>query len=135
MINLQFTKNLQLNNLQISVEDKNKKEYDLTKRTTKFGEDVIVLCKSIKIDIINKPVINQLIRSGTSMGANYCEATNGSSKKDFRNKIFICKKETQETKHWLQLLAKCNSEKTEEIRKLWKECQELIMIFQKIVNT
>lgn len=111
------------------------KKYDLTRRTTRFGEDVIVLCKSIQIDVINKPIINQLIRSGTSMGANYCEATNGSSKKDFRNKIFICKKESQETKHWLQLLAKCNPEKKDEIIKLWKECQELLMIFQKIVNT
>lgn len=110
-------------------------KYNLTGRTTKFGEDVIVLCKSIKVDVVNKPIISQLIRSGTSMGANYCEATNGSSKKDFRNKIFICKKETQKTKHWLQLLAKCNPEKTEEIRKLWRECQELLMIFQKIVNT
>jgi four helix bundle protein len=113
----------------------NKNSYDLTARTTLFGETIIVLCKSTNIDIINKPIISQLIRSGTSVGANYCEATNGSSKKDFRNKIFICKKEAQETKHWLQLLAKCNPEKAEEIRNLWRECQELLMIFQKIVNT
>ena len=112
-----------------------KKEYNLAKRTAKFGEDIIVFCKIIKPDNINKPIINQLVRSGTSIGANYCEANNASSKKDFRNKIFICKKESQETKYWLQMLAKCNPESKEEIRKLWKECQELTMIFQKIINT
>lgn len=111
------------------------KEYNLGKRTIKFGEDIIILCKSFKLDNINKPVINQLIRSGTSVGANYYEANNASSKKDFRNKIFICKKEAQETKYWLQMLDKCNPERKEEARRLWKECQELTMIFQKIINT
>ena len=110
-------------------------KYDLTERTATFGEDVIIFCKSIKQDNINKPILNQLIRSGTSVGANYCEANNASSKKDFRNKIFICKKEAQETKYWLQMLAKCNPERKEEIRKLWKECQELTMIFQTIINS
>jgi four helix bundle protein len=77
----------------------NQPKYDLTERTAKFGEDVIVFCKSVKQDNINKPILNQLVRSGTSVGANYCEANNASSKKDFRNKIFICKKEAQETKY------------------------------------
>lgn len=109
--------------------------YDLEKRLAKFGENVIVLCRDIKPDNINTPVINQLVRSGTSIGANYCEANNASSKKDFRNKIFICKKEAQETKYWLQMLARCQLEKKEEIRSCWKECQELTMIFQAIVNS
>lgn len=115
----------------------NQKEnkYNLEKRTTDFSEEIVVLCKSIKSDNINKPIINQLIRSGTSIGANYCEANNASSKKDFKNKIFICKKESQETKYWLQILAKCQPEIKEGIRKLWKECQELTMIFQKIINS
>jgi len=113
----------------------NNKKYNLDIRTAKFGEDIIVFCKSLKPDNINRPIINQLIRSGTSIGANYCEANNASSKKDFRNKIFICKKESQETKYWLQMIAKCHPERKEEIRKLWKECQELTMIFQKIIST
>jgi four helix bundle protein len=110
-------------------------KYNLIERTAKFGEDIIVFCKSLKPDIINKPIINQIIRSGTSIGANYCEANNASSKKDFKNKIFICKKESQETKYWLQMIAKCHPERKEEIRKLWQECQELTMIFQKIIST
>lgn len=110
-------------------------KYDLADRTIKFGEEIIDLCKKVKQDTINKPLINQLVRSGTSVGANYCEANNASSKKDFRNKICICKKESQETKYWLQMIAKSNPEKADEIRKLWKECQELLMIFQKIITS
>ena len=109
--------------------------YDLEERTGKFGENLIVLCRTLKQDTITKPLINQCIRSGTSVGANYMEANGASSKKDFRNKIFICKKEAQETKHWLRMLAKCFPERKEEIRKLWKECQELTMIFQKITSS
>jgi len=128
----QFTINFQLKQFTMK---QNSNNYDLAKRTAKFGEDTIMLCKSAKSDNISKPILNQLVRSGTSIGANYCEANNASSKKDFRNKIFICKKESQETKYWLQMLAKCHPEKKEEIRRLWKECQELTMIFQKIINT
>jgi four helix bundle protein len=109
--------------------------YDLEERTAKFGEDIIEFCRNIKQDAITKPIINQLIRSGTSIGANYCEANNASSNKDFRNKIFICKKECQETKHWLRMTAKAVLEKTEEAKRLWKECQELTMIFQKITSS
>ena len=109
--------------------------YNLIKRTGNFGENIIVFCKSIKQDNINRSIINQLVRSGTSIGANYCEANNASSKKDFRNKIFICKKEAQETKYWLQMITKCNQENKSEARKLWQECHELTMIFQKIVNS
>jgi len=108
--------------------------YDLEERTAKFGEDIIGFCKSIKQDAVTRPIISQLIRSGTSIGANYMEANGASSKKDFKNKIFICKKEAQETKHWLRMIAKCVSERKEEIRELWKECQELTLIFGKIVS-
>lgn len=110
-------------------------KYDLEDRTVIFSSEIIKLCQSVKEDNITRPIVNQLVRSGTSVGANYCEANNASSKKDFRNKIFICKKEAQETKYWLRILSSCCPEKIEELRKLWKETQELTMIFQKIVNT
>ncbi|MFA5961226.1 MAG: four helix bundle protein [Parcubacteria group bacterium] len=108
--------------------------YDLEERTAKFGLEVIKLCKNIKQDSINKPIINQIVRSATSIGANYMEANAASSKKDFRNKIFISKKETQETKHWLRMLAECEPSKKEELKNVWKECQELTLIFGKIVS-
>lgn len=111
------------------------KKYDLEERTAKFGESVIVFCKSIKQNVITTPLINQLVRSGTSIGANYMEANGASSKKDFRNKIFICKKEAQETKHWLRMMSVSELDKKEEARKLWKECQELTLIFGKIVSS
>jgi len=110
-------------------------KYNLIERTSKFGEDIIIFCKSVKQDNINRSIVNQLVRSGTSVGANYCEANNASSKRDFRNKIFICKKEAQETKYWLQMITKCNSETKDKTRELWQECHELTMIFQKIVNS
>ena len=110
-------------------------KYDLEERTAKFGEGVIKFCQSIKQDAITKPLISQFIRSGTSIGANYMEANAASSRKDFGNKIFICKKEAQETKHWLRMLATYLPEKKEEIMALWKECQELTLIFQKITSS
>lgn len=110
-------------------------KYDLEERTAKFGEEIIKFCKNIKQDAVNRPLISQLVRSGTSIGANYMEANAASSKKDFRNKIFTSKKECQETKHWLRMLANCAPERKEEIRKLWQEAQELTMIFQKITSS
>lgn len=110
-------------------------EYDLEERTAKFGEDIIQMCKSLPQNNISKSLINQLIRSATSIGANYMEANGASSKKDFRNKIFICKKEAQESKHWLRMLSTCFPERKTELREHWQEAQELIMIFQKITSS
>ncbi|PIR02572.1 MAG: four helix bundle protein [Candidatus Nealsonbacteria bacterium CG_4_10_14_0_2_um_filter_35_20] len=109
--------------------------YDLEERTAKFGENVIKFCKTIRETAITKSLINQLVRSGTSIGANYMEANAASSRKDFKNKIFICKKEAQETKHWLRMIAEYLPERKEEIRRLWCESQELTMIFQKITSS
>lgn len=109
-------------------------KYDLEERTAKFGEAVIDLCKSLPQNVITKPIISQLVRSATSIGANYMEANAASSKKDFRNKIYTCKKEAQETKHWLRMLIRAISEKEDKIRKLLKEAQELTLIFGKIVS-
>lgn len=108
--------------------------YDLEERTAKFGEEIIRFCKNLRQDSINRSIINQIVRSSTSIGANYMEANAASSKKDFRNKIFICKKETQETKHWLRMMAQCEPSKKEYLIKLWKECHELNLIFGKIVS-
>ena len=108
--------------------------YDLEERTAKFGEEIIKFCKCLTQDSINRPIINQIIRSSTSIGANYMEANAASSRKDFKNKIYICKKETQETKHWLRMMAQCEPGKKEDLVRLWKECQELTLIFGKIVS-
>ena len=110
----------------------NDKSYDLEERTAVFAEDIIDLTRSIKLDAVSSRIINQLVGSGGSIGANYCEASEAESKKDFIHKIGICKKEIKETRHWLRLLAKSNPEKKDEAGKLWKEAQELLLIFSKI---
>lgn len=114
---------------------KTEQKYNLEERTVKFSEEIILFAKSLKKDMINIPLISQLIRSATSIGANYMEANGASSKKDFKNKIYICKKEARETKYWLQLIAKANLEAKDKCRKFWQEAQELTLIFSKIILT
>ena len=111
------------------------KEYDLEERTARFSEDILGYIRNIKKDDINRNIIVQLARSTTSIGANYCEANASSSKRDFRNKIYICKKEANETKYWLRLLAKYHPEFKEELKKFWQEAHEFHLIFQKVTNT
>lgn len=77
----------------------NKKIYDLEERTAKFGEVIIVFCRKVPKDEITKPLITQLIKSGTFVGANYCEADCAESRKDFEHKLSISKKEAKESKH------------------------------------
>jgi four helix bundle protein len=108
--------------------------FTLDKRTTDFSKRVITFCSGVKATDISKPLIIQLIRSATSIGANYAEANNAASKSDFRNKIFIAKKETAETKYWLELLIDLVDDK-DLCQQLIKECQLLLMTFQKIINT
>lgn len=110
-------------------------KYNLEERTASFAEDLIKQIKGIKVNYLNKSILSQIIKSGTSVGANYCEANNASSKKDFRNKIYLCKKEVNETKYWLRMLSNTDSDFKQRARKLWQEAQELNMIFQAIVNT
>jgi len=110
-------------------------KYDLEERIAKLGENAIILCKRLKINAITAPIINQLVRSSTSIGANYMEANGVSSRRDFANKISICRKETQETKHWFRMLAECFPAEKEEIKKLWSETQELTLIFSKIFSS
>jgi len=110
------------------------KSYDLIERTAKFGENVIEFCCKLQRNEINRPLISQIIRSGTSVGANYMEADGAVSKKDFENKIGICRKEAKESMHWLRMIAKANQNKKEECRKLYKESQEFVWIFSSIIN-
>lgn len=109
--------------------------FDLEERTAEFGENIIKFAKKIPKNTITIPIITQLIKAGTSVGANYCEADGAESKKDFEHKMGICKKEAKETKHWLRMVATAVPELKEESRKLWKEAQELTLIFSSSVNS
>ena len=110
-------------------------KYNLEERTAKFGEKIIEFAKKLQNNTINKPLISQLIRSATSIGANYCEANGACSKKDFKNKIYICKKESKETMFWLRIISKSEPTLKKTATKLWEESKELTMIFSKIVYT
>ena len=111
-----------------------KKSYDLEERTAKFGEDIIKFARKIPKKTETLSLISQLIRSGTSVGANYCEADDAESKQDFKHKIGICKKESRESKHWLRMVVVAAPELKEEARILWQEAKEINLIFNSIVN-
>lgn len=111
-----------------------KLKYNLEERTAKFGEKVIDLVRLIKPVPINRGIIDQLVRAATSVGANYMEATSAESKKDFRHKISICRKEAKESRHFLRMLARSNPEVINDSRCLWQEAQEFTLIFSTIVK-
>jgi len=108
-------------------------KYDLEERTAVFGEAVIELTRSLPKDPVNGPLISQVVRAGTSIGANYMEADGADSKKDFRYKIAICRKESKETRHWLRMLAHANPGRRDECQKLSSEARELSLIFSSIL--
>lgn len=112
--------------------DKSTKKYDLEDRTAIFGEEIIKFCKKIPRSPINDPLVHQLVKCGTSVGANYCEADNAESREDFKHKIGICKKESREAKHFLRMIAVAVPELKIEARILWQEAKELNLIFNAI---
>jgi four helix bundle protein len=112
-----------------------KQKFDLEERTAKFGEEIIKFCKKLPKNSITISIIDQLIRAATSIGANYCEADDAESRKDFKHKIGICKKESRESKHWLRMIATACEEYMDETRIHWKEAKELNLIFNAIINS
>lgn len=112
-----------------------KNKYDLEERTANFGEDIIKFAIKIPKDVITIPIISQLLRSGTSVGANYCEADDAESGQDFKHKIGICKKEARESKHWLRMIVVAIPAFKEDARKLWQEAKELNLIFNSIIKS
>lgn len=113
--------------------DDNRK-YDLEERTAKFGEAVIDFAKKVPVNLITTPLISQVVRSSTSVGANYCEADDASSKKDFRYRIGVCQRETKETKHWLRMIVRAETTLKDAARPLWQEAKELQLIFGAIAR-
>jgi four helix bundle protein len=110
------------------------KIFDLEERTGKFAENTIDLCKSISPSVFTDQLVTQLIRAASSVGANYCEADDAYTKKDFYHKISICRKESRECKHWLRLLKHSCPNLSREILTLWNEAKELNLIFSAIIN-
>lgn len=109
-----------------------KRVYDLEERTARFGEAVIDFAKTIPQDAVTNRLIGQLVGAATSAGANYVEADDAVSKKEFLKNIGTCRKEARETKHFLRMVVRAVPELKPEARKLWAEARELHLIFSKI---
>jgi len=109
--------------------DDPRRDFDLEERTALFGEAVIAFAKRVAHNAVTAPLIPQLVRAATSVGANYCEADDADSKKDFRFKIGLCRREARETKHWLRMIVAAEPGLRDEARKLWQEAKELNLIF------
>ena len=103
--------------------------FDLEERTAKFGEKVIDFVNSLAHGRVLDVLVNQIVRSATSVGANYTEADCACSKKDFQHRINLCRKEAKETKHWLRMIAKAEPKTKDSGRQLWQEAHELTLIF------
>src|SRR5205085_12579587 len=93
--------------------------FDLEERSARYGEACILLAKRIPVNPVNTPLISQLVRSSTSIGANYCEANDAQTRKEFRHKISTSRKESRESKHWLRMIATDEPSLRPAARRLW----------------
>lgn len=109
-----------------------KRAYDLEERTARFGEAIIDFAKTIPQSAVTYRITSQLVGAGTSVGANYVEADDAVSKKEFLKSIGTCKKEAREVKHFLRMAVRAKSELKSQGRKLWIEARELHLIFSRI---
>ena len=108
---------------------KRNRVYDLEERMARFGEAIIDFAKTIPKNAITIRFINQLVGAETSIGANYCEADDVVSKKEFLKNIGTCRKEARETKHFLRMVVRAVPEVKPRPRTLWLEAKELHLIF------
>ena len=111
-----------------------KRVFDLEERTARFGEAVIAFAKRLPFNPVNNRLIDQIVGAATSVGANYCEADDAVSKKEFIVNINRCRKESRETKFFLRMIASAESSLKPEARVLWREARELNLIFSSIVR-
>ena len=106
---------------------------DLERRTKKFAVDVIVFSEELKPGRANDVIARQMIRSASSIGANYREAARAESRDDFIHKLNLCSKEAAETEYWLELLADVRPNPA--IAPLLQEANELLRILTSSVKT
>jgi four helix bundle protein len=118
--------------LAVCEEPDEKRVYDLEERTARFGEAIIDFAKTIPQSAVTHRIIGQLIGAATSVGANYVEADDAVSKKEFLKNIGTCRKEARETKHFLRMAVRAVPELKPAARTLWVEAKELHLIFSKI---
>ena len=108
--------------------------FDLEERTSRYGEAVIPFAKRIPINLVTTPLIGQLVRAATSIGANYAEADEAESRKEFRYRIGVCKREARETKHHIRMVVAAEPQLRPDVVPLWQEAKELTLIFAAILR-
>ena len=109
--------------------------YDLASRTQCFGSAVVTYARGVPLTPVTRSLISQLVRAGTSVGANYCEADGAESRKDFRHRIAICRREAKETCYWLEMLATALPKARGSMDELEQEAKELTLIFSASMRT
>jgi four helix bundle protein len=115
-------------------EFQNTKQYNLEERTYQFAKDVALYIKQLPKNISNLEYGKQVVKASGSIGANYIEANESLSKKDFLMRIKICRKEAIESAYWLRSIIETNEEKYERGGKLlFNEAIELKKIFSSIL--
>jgi four helix bundle protein len=112
----------------------NPKQYDLEERTYKFAYDVMCFVKLLPRTITNIENVRQLVRSAGSVGANYIEANEALSRKDFLMRVKICRKEAKETIYWLRLLDSPEDSGKIAVESLIREATALMKIFGAIIE-
>ena len=103
--------------------------WNLEERLSVFGEEIVRFSRKIPRDPTNNRLIDQIVGAATSAGANYCEANESVSKRDFKNTISRCMKETKETKFFLRMVVASEPQLVDEARMLYREAHELLRIF------
>ena len=127
--------NDQASNYQLVEPTKKRTNYDLEERTLSFGKRIVRLAKNLPRNAVNLELSKQIVRSGTSVGANYREATEAESKKDFVHKLRIAKKEVKETTYWIDLIAEANPDLEGRLSELHKESRELLFILAASIDS
>ena len=117
-----------------NVSEEGGRKFNLEERTAKFGEAIIRFLKQVPKNSISVPLVKQLVRSATSIGANYCEADDAHTNKEFKYRISICRKEARETMYWLRMIAAAAEQHRAAARIHWQEAKELNLIFSSILR-
>ncbi len=107
---------------------------NLDDRTLEFAKRIIHLCKALPKNTVNFELAKQLIRAGASIGANYREANDALSKKDFVHRMRISRKEAKESQYWINLIIEANPEFQKRVEPLLQESTEIIKIFSSIIE-
>ena len=115
-------------------EVRNSKQYDLEERTLKFAKEIIGSVNTLPKTIVNNEIMKQVVRSSGSVGANYIEANEALSKKDFAVRVKICRKEAKESGYWLRLIEVRGEDVEKRRQSLINEATELMKIFGSIVE-